>query len=213
MSRAPRRSGVKAPRLHLASSAARVRHGAGLRLAGSRERVLACAALTMLPARAITPTPSSDHLALGVSVRERAPAVSTVHHMDADGTVWANHGRVVLRRARGVGAFEPFCRFPAAMPRDAVAFQRLLVRAARADKCNVYRTSRGVVIGVRAGTIYRLEEGAIRRRWARSMATASCTAGSRRTLSAPRTSASTRGTRAVARCAFTGSPRTATASM
>ncbi|WP_437741657.1 hypothetical protein WME73_40630 [Sorangium sp. So ce302] len=113
----------------------------------------------MLPARAITPTPSSDHLALGVSVRERAPAVSTVHHLDADGTVWASHGRVVLRRARGVGAFEPFCRFPAAMPRDAMAFQRLLVRAARADKCNVYRTSRGVVIGVRAGTIYRLEEG------------------------------------------------------
>ncbi|MGK4001895.1 hypothetical protein WMF31_04685 [Sorangium sp. So ce1036] len=113
----------------------------------------------MMPARAITPTPSSEFLALGVSVRERADAISIVHHVDADGTVWASRGRIVLRRARGVGAFAPFCRFPATMPRDAAAFPRLLARAARADKCNVYRTSRGVVLGVRAGTIYRLEEG------------------------------------------------------
>ena len=50
-------------------------------------------------------------------------------------------------------------KFPFVRPRDFFGFSRLTVRAARADRANVYVNSAGQLIGIRNGTVFGLQGG------------------------------------------------------
>ena len=47
-------------------------------------------------------------------------------------------------------------RFPFAFPRDLVGWYRLLARAFRSDKCNIFRNSAGNLMAIRTGKVYAL---------------------------------------------------------
>jgi hypothetical protein len=98
-----------------------------------------------------------------MSVLERLPNVSIVHHVQRDGSVWGSRGRTVLCKRNGV--WRPVARFPVSMPRDLFGWNRPMARASRADKCNVYVNSRGRMLGIRAHAVYSLEpDGSLVRR-------------------------------------------------
>ncbi len=79
-----------------------------------------------------------------------------------DGTLWATAGRRILKGNERQG-WKPVAVFPARMPRDLFAWPRLAQRAARADKCNVFVNSAGNTLGIRGGSVYTIEQGAVHR--------------------------------------------------
>jgi hypothetical protein len=91
-------------------------------------------------------------------VHEGARDLTLVHHVTGDGTLFASRGRRVFVVREG--SRREFSRFPVCLPRDLFSFSRLTSRMARADKCNVYLTRGGRVLGIRGGTVYELLEGA-----------------------------------------------------
>jgi hypothetical protein len=88
---------------------------------------------------------------------EPIPRATIVHHVDDDGTTYLSHHRDVFRLRNGVR--ELIARFPFVMPRDLVGCCRLGARAARADKCNVWPSSSGRILGIRARTVFSLTAG------------------------------------------------------
>ena len=92
-------------------------------------------------------------------ILERYPRVTIIHHVQADGTVWATAGRAILT-SREAG-FQEAARFPFVAPRDLFGFSRPGARALRADKANLFVNSSGRLGAVRAGTIYGLGQGGL----------------------------------------------------
>lgn len=93
-----------------------------------------------------------------LAILERPPGLTLAHHVDDDGALWATAGRRIRRWHNG--AAREVARFPLALPRDFFAAPRPAARAARADKANLYRNRRGVVVAVRAGRVYAVRAGA-----------------------------------------------------
>ncbi len=73
--------------------------------------------------------------------------------------MWATHGRRVFFCAAGSRDWTQLATFPRSWPRDAAAPSRLARRVLRTDKCNVYPTRSGRLLGIRCGQVYRIEEG------------------------------------------------------
>lgn len=100
-------------------------------------------------------TASGTPNACRLEILERLPRATLLHHRSPEGSLWGTAGRTIL--VRRAGAWERVARFPFAAPRDLFAFSRPTVRAARADKSNLFVTSRGGLLGIRASTVYALE--------------------------------------------------------
>lgn len=88
---------------------------------------------------------------------ERIPQATIIHHVSTDGVLWGTNWRMVMRKPNG--RWEFFARFPFAFPRDLFGFFRPTARAFRSDKCNLFRNSHGLLLGIRAGWVYRIEKG------------------------------------------------------
>lgn len=83
--------------------------------------------------------------------------VVTVHHVTDEG-IWASKGRAVLH-ADGPGQpWKRIATFPLAPPKDYASIGRLAARLLRSEKCNVYPTREGKLLGIRKGCVYSLLE-------------------------------------------------------
>ena len=91
-------------------------------------------------------------------ILEHIPQATLVHHVDAEGGLWATHKRRVLHKESG-REWRRVADLPFSAPRDLLAFMRITSRMTRADKCNVYVNRLGKVLAIRAGWVYALEEG------------------------------------------------------
>lgn len=91
----------------------------------------------------------------------RNSALTIIHHVFCDGTLWATSGRTVLC-SLGAG-WQPVTRFPFAAPRDFFGWSRPTARAMRADKCNLFVNRAGRVLGIRSGWVYALADQNLQR--------------------------------------------------
>jgi hypothetical protein len=86
-----------------------------------------------------------------------------VHHVSDEHEVYVTEGRTIVvwkdEARRVVG------KFPWVNPRDWFGFSRLSQRAARADRCNIFVTSAGKILGIRGETVYRVEENRVIPLW------------------------------------------------
>lgn len=78
--------------------------------------------------------------------------MTLLHHRSPDGALWGTSGRTIL--ACHAGRSERVAQFPFAAPRDLFAFSRPTTRAARADKSNLFVTSLGRLVAIRAATVF-----------------------------------------------------------
>jgi len=93
-----------------------------------------------------------------LEVLRHEPRLTIVHHADERGC-WASRGRQILFQGAPEEPWRPLARFPRARPLDRLAPLRLASRALRIDRCNLYPTRAGGLLGIRAGTVYRIEGG------------------------------------------------------
>lgn len=91
----------------------------------------------------------------------RAADLTIVHHVDEAGVV-ASRGREVLTLRSQTSSISTHGKFPAGYPRDLFGWSRITERFARADMCCIYRTSTGLMLGVRRGVVYHIETGSYR---------------------------------------------------
>ncbi len=87
-------------------------------------------------------------------ILEQFPRMTILHHMDSEQRVWGTSHRWI--NVRDGEKWMRFAQFPFHVPRDLLDFSRPTARAFRADKCNVYVTRMGKVLGIRAGRVYRI---------------------------------------------------------
>lgn len=92
---------------------------------------------------------------------DEVPRATIAQHVTPDGTLYTTHGRAILRVPKD-GRAERIGQFPFVKPRDLFGFSRLSQRAARADKANIFVTSTGAVLAIRACKVYALEQGRLR---------------------------------------------------
>lgn len=107
-------------------------------------------------------TANDNDRGASVRVTGREPSLTIAQHVCADGTLWATSGRRILKGSE-VQGWRQIAVFPPRLPRDFFGWPRLAQRAARADKCNVYSNAFGNTLGIRAGSVYRIEPGATHR--------------------------------------------------
>jgi hypothetical protein len=90
-------------------------------------------------------------------ILETYPHMTILQHLDTKNRLWGtSHRTVWVRQGQ---RWERYARFPFHAPRDYFGFSRLGARAFRADKCNLYVNRFGKVLGIRAGTVYKIEQG------------------------------------------------------
>ena len=97
---------------------------------------------------------------VSVSIAGREPSLTLAQHVCPDGALWATSGRKILK-GNELRGWEGVAEFPSRFPRDFFGWPRLVQRAARADKCNVFENSAGFTLGIRGGTAYRVENGEV----------------------------------------------------
>jgi hypothetical protein len=96
------------------------------------------------------------------AITGREPSLTIAQHVCPDGTLWATSGRNIVKGNETLG-YRKIAVFPPRFPRDFFGWPRLAQRAARADKCNIYSNALGRTLGIRAGGVYRIEDGATHR--------------------------------------------------
>jgi hypothetical protein len=82
--------------------------------------------------------------------------LTVIQHMNETGA-WATRGRAIEFQATGSSSWTSIARFPLAFPTDLATPSRLARRVLRTDRCNVYPTRSGKLLGIRAGVVYRIE--------------------------------------------------------
>ena len=87
---------------------------------------------------------------------ERIPQATIIHHVEPDGSLWVTHRRKIIQRSEH--GWNEISRFPFSFPRDLFGFFRPAARVFRSDKCNLYRNSQGMLLGIRAGWVFRIVE-------------------------------------------------------
>ncbi|MDB4691614.1 hypothetical protein OAH23_14480 [Verrucomicrobia bacterium] len=93
-----------------------------------------------------------------ITLLEDDPRLTIIHHSDQRGD-WATSGRRILFKARNSSIWELLGQFPFVMKREIFGWNRITQRLARADKCLLFPSSDGTLIGIRSGNIYRFEDG------------------------------------------------------
>jgi len=104
---------------------------------------------------------SDFYVSKKLQVLRRDERAVIIHHVDERGT-WATHNREILFQHVKSSDWTKIDEFPAAVPRDFFAWFRFTRRAMRVDKCNLFPTRAGKLLGIRAGTVYEIESGIIR---------------------------------------------------
>ena len=99
---------------------------------------------------------AQSNLELQVLRRDKQAVI--VHHADERGA-WATCDRKILYQPAGTSDWETIGFFPFAAPRDLFAWSRSTKRATRVDKCNLFPTRDGRLLGIRAGMVYEIENG------------------------------------------------------
>lgn len=89
-------------------------------------------------------------------VLRREPRLHIVHHSDERGS-WATAGRRILFQSDAMGEWQELSSFPRRSPLDALGGLRPACRALRLDRCNVFPTRDGALLGIRSGTLYRIQ--------------------------------------------------------
>jgi hypothetical protein len=84
------------------------------------------------------------------------PRATIVHHVSEENEIYVSEGRTIVVWHNGQRRV--LAKFPWVNPRDWFGFSRLSQRAARADRCNVFVTSAGLILGIRSETVFRIEE-------------------------------------------------------
>jgi hypothetical protein len=84
--------------------------------------------------------------------------LTLIHQIADNGVIWATKMATVYCSIDEGVTWQKFCCFPFILTRDIFSFSRLTSRIARTDKCNIYSNRYNHVIGIRAGTVYRLEK-------------------------------------------------------
>lgn len=97
---------------------------------------------------------AQSNLELQVLRRDKQAVI--VHHADERGA-WATCDRKILYQPAGTSDWETIGFFPFAAPRDLFAWSRSTKRATRVDKCNLFPTRDGRLLGIRAGMVYEIE--------------------------------------------------------
>ncbi len=89
----------------------------------------------------------------------RAPdsTVTVVHHADGRGA-WGTRGRNIFQADGAGSGWSRIGSFPGKLPVD-LAIGRPARRLLRSDKCNVYPTRSGKLLGIRQGVVYRFDDG------------------------------------------------------
>ena len=105
-------------------------------------------------------TVDSPDLRPSILIAGHEPSLTIAQHLCPDGTLWATRGRKIVRGSPAAG-WKTVAAFPRCYPRDFFAWPRLAQRAARADKCNVFTNSAGNTFGIRGGSVYRIQPGAV----------------------------------------------------
>lgn len=82
--------------------------------------------------------------------------VTQVHHVLPNGGAWGTYRRSIIHF--NGDQWTRTAVFPFVFPRDFFGFSRLTARPTRADKCNLYINSKGKLLGIRGGKVYRLDE-------------------------------------------------------
>jgi len=78
-----------------------------------------------------------------------------VHHVDERG-VWASKGRRVFHAITSGDEWNEVARFPIGNAKDFLEYPRLARRLLRTDKCSLYPTREGKLLGIRRGGVYDL---------------------------------------------------------
>jgi hypothetical protein len=86
------------------------------------------------------------------------PQIGIVHHIDNDNTIFGTKNRNIYKYYGN--KISMISRFPRTYPRDFFTFSRILARAARADKSNIYVNTNQKMIGIRGGVVYAIDENA-----------------------------------------------------
>jgi hypothetical protein len=85
-------------------------------------------------------------------------ALTIVHHHDPRG-VWATHNRDIMFLAPNASDWQKVAIFPLNLPLDFALGTRLTARVSRADRCSVFPTSTGVLLGIRGCKAYAIDKG------------------------------------------------------
>lgn len=96
-----------------------------------------------------------------VKLGEPRSDVTTVHHCGPSGC-WATRGRRILHSPSTDGDWKERGAFPAAWPLDLLGPVRASRRVLRLDKCNLWPTRAGALLGLRAGCAWRLDPEGLR---------------------------------------------------
>ncbi len=84
----------------------------------------------------------------------------TIVHQARQGRIWGSRGRRVLVNDGG-SEWLDFAKFPFHWKQDAISAVRPLARLTRADKCNVYCSVEGRILGVRGGVVFDMSPGSL----------------------------------------------------
>ena len=93
--------------------------------------------------------------AVKLRIREVNKRITLVQHADQRG-IWATRGRRVLFADAPGRTWQPLGEFPFDPFVDTLGIGRLPRRLLRSDKCNLFPTSAGELLGIRQGTAYRM---------------------------------------------------------
>lgn len=92
-----------------------------------------------------------------LEIVEKSEEVAVVHYVDERGT-WGTKGRKILFRKPSEKGWKIIAKFPFIWE-DVFAWNRLASRALRTEKCIVYPTESGKLLGIRKGKVYDLSVG------------------------------------------------------
>ncbi len=92
-----------------------------------------------------------------LEIVEKSEEVAVVHYVDERGT-WGTKGRKILFRKPSQKGWQIIAKFPFIWE-DLFGLNRLASRALRIEKCIVYPTESGKLLGIRKGKVYDLSAG------------------------------------------------------
>jgi hypothetical protein len=92
-----------------------------------------------------------------LEIVEKSEEVAIVHYVDGRGT-WGTKGRKILFRKPSKKGWQIIAKFPFVWE-DLFGWNRLASRALRIEKCIVYPTELGKLLGIRKGKVFDLSAG------------------------------------------------------
>lgn len=89
-----------------------------------------------------------------LEIVEKCEKIAVIHYVDERG-IWGTKGRKILFRKPSEKGWQIIAKFPFVWE-DVFGWNRLASRALRSEKCIVYPTELGKLLGIRKGKVYDL---------------------------------------------------------